>query len=83
MSIVVNLCKVCARRRAPIFDLAGDIPTCEAFPDGIPGPIWGGADHRKPWPGDHGLRFEAVDTEDVDAWLGLYELVRRGARRAS
>lgn len=32
---------------------------CEAYPDGIPAAIWEGRnDHTKPFPGDHGIRFE-------------------------
>jgi len=32
---------------------------CEAFPDGIPDEIaYGDVDHTKPYPGDHGIRFE-------------------------
>lgn len=32
---------------------------CDAFPDGIPWPIQlGEFDHTKPYPGDHGLRYE-------------------------
>ena len=35
--------------------------TCDAFPDGIPPEIWiGENEHRNPYPGDHGIRFEAV-----------------------
>ena len=33
--------------------------TCGAFPQGIPNQILGGhSQHRKPFPGDHGIRFE-------------------------
>jgi len=33
--------------------------TCDAFPGGIPEPlILGQRLHRKPYPGDHGVRFE-------------------------
>lgn len=37
--------------------------TCEAFPDGIPGRImYQHYDHRLPFPGDKGLRFELNPT---------------------
>lgn len=34
---------------------------CEAFPEGIPSEIWNGKNnHRTAYPGDHGIRFEAL-----------------------
>jgi hypothetical protein len=36
---------------------------CDAFPEGIPRAIWAeGDDHKKPHPGDHGIRYE-LNTE--------------------
>ncbi|WP_410507425.1 hypothetical protein RSJ42_11460 [Methanosarcina hadiensis] len=35
--------------------------TCTAFSDTIPDEIWrGDNDHKKPYPGDHGIQFEHV-----------------------
>lgn len=35
--------------------------TCKAFPEGIPDAIFfGGRRHLKPYPGDRGIRFEAI-----------------------
>lgn len=40
-----------------------DGPTCTAFPDGIPEEtLSGDNDHTQPYPGDHGIRFEAAAT---------------------
>ena len=39
----------------------GEPVTCRAFPAGIPEDIFlNGFDHRKPYPGDHGIRFEQI-----------------------
>jgi hypothetical protein len=38
---------------------------CAAFPDRIPEQIWNGErDHRTPFPGDRGIRFEPMSAED-------------------
>ena len=39
-------------------------PTCAAFPAGIPEAILlNEHDHRRPWAGDHGVRFTPEDDE--------------------
>lgn len=54
-------CDACANldRRHP------EWVSCKAFPRGIPTAILDGRhDHREPYPGDHGIRFEPIDEED-------------------
>lgn len=35
------------------------LPTCKAFPNGIPKEIWGErVDHTKPYPEDNGIQFQ-------------------------
>jgi hypothetical protein len=56
-------CDTCTRFRSPFDEGAPDGvtgPYCAAFPDGIPKSVFrNGADHRQPYSGDHGLRWES------------------------
>ena len=54
------LCESCRHLRPY---RGGEGQTCAAFPDGegIPIEIWFGRhDHREPWPGDRGIRFDPL-----------------------
>ena len=54
-----TLCDQCAWLKE------GEGLCCIAFPDGIPEAIRDGrVDHRKPYAGDQGIRFEPADVAD-------------------
>jgi hypothetical protein len=55
-TIVVPICIHC---RHYATEPRGTDSTCTAFPDGIPAAILRNRrDHRRPFPGDHGIQFE-------------------------
>jgi hypothetical protein len=59
-------CLNCAHVMRPIRDR---ILRCEAFPEGVPDIIFRNEhDHRKPYRGDHGVRWEPATEEDADFW---------------
>ena len=65
--MVVGLAPLCAR--CAHLDRRSSKPglVCAAYPDGIPEAIlWGEHDHREPYPGDNGIRFEPIETARVE-----------------
>lgn len=51
-------CMNCVHRRT--------LDTCTAFPGGIPVTIiMNAADHRKPFEGDHGIRWDPADDDAI------------------
>jgi hypothetical protein len=56
------VCDLCRHRWFPFRERR-----CAAFSDGIPMPIWRAHhDHRTPYPGDRGVRWEPLRREDVE-----------------
>ena len=59
-------CEGCAHRLGP--------GRCTAFPDGVPGAIVSGQhDHRAPYPGDGGIRYQErlYSTAEAAEYLGM------------
>ncbi len=62
-TMAAPMCYYCRRFHADHFG-------CEAFPQGVPDLImFGDADHRKPFPGDNGLRFALVPGKKLPDYL--------------
>ena len=72
-----SLCPYCTR-----FQANPEMPTCEAFPQGIPVEILqGGHDHRQPYEGDNGILYEPAANAPDDGVLD--QLYGGGASDAS
>jgi len=64
-------CHTCKHWVSPldVGDGTGDKQTCAAFPGAIPDDIWWNrADHRKPYPGDHDIQWEADGDAEFPTW---------------
>ena len=57
---ITSICGYCKHYRNADSERKGE-PCCDAFPDGIPEYIFDAYDHRDPFPGDKGIRFEERD----------------------
>ena len=74
------LCFSCAHFRSYL-ETGREESSCAAFPDGIPDEIvFGGYDHRLPYPGDHGVRYES-NGDPVPEWCLTTELPAEPAAR--
>lgn len=59
VSRLPSQCHFCKHFRSPL-DTKLPNDTCDAFPDAIPDDLWWNrADHRQPYPDDHGVMWES------------------------
>lgn len=72
INTAVPLCYYCRHLRTGVEDGAKRLVTCDAFPEGIPRIMLEDfGDHRTPFDGDHGIRFEPSEMamlEDIIEW---------------
>lgn len=72
VTITMPMCMFCSHLRRD--NQQGNF--CDAFPDGdgIPGDIMRNeADHRRPFIGDHGVRFKPINTSAAATVVGMFE----------
>jgi len=70
----VPICAACSRLRLIPVGETDFTVGCDAFPEGIPDDIFlGGFDHRRPFDGDHGIRFDLAEGPDATATLAVYD----------
>ena len=81
------ICFSCSRLRpVPVDDgrIVGVVYGCDAFPEGIPKAFWeANPDHREPFPGDHGIRYEPGADADAAATLARWEANKVQAEAAA
>ena len=55
---------------------------CPAFPDGVPIPIqMNKHDHRKPYPEDHGIHFEPIESRKAVTTTSVNQPRKTGEKR--
>jgi len=78
----IPICSLCRHLRDDQPWLDGKHRRCAAFPGGIPdGVYWGDFDHRRPFPGDNGVRFEFSEGAQrfpLNLWADLPPLEDEG-----
>jgi hypothetical protein len=59
MQRAINLCDSCIHLNRPRgwYEGRDGIPSCNAYPGGVPVDIWRGEDHRQPRPDDGGVQY--------------------------
>jgi len=71
--IVASQCAFCQH-----VTRANGVTSCAAFPDGVPAAILNNErDHRGPFPGDQGLRYELRDELVAEFYPGWHPMAER------